>query len=112
MPQRLLEMIMYSIYTLTMIFLHLQQDIIQHILSYNDSIKYRNGKYMNQISKNDARYDLLSKIPPITNAPWYNGFYKVNLKPNHIILYIVQYDHSIIYILLKLSKQLDFWIRK
>lgn len=46
-----------------MIFNYLPQDIIQYILSYNDTIKYRNGKYMNQISKDDDRYKLLLNIP-------------------------------------------------
>lgn len=39
-------------------------EIIHHILSYNNTIKYRNGTYMNQICKNDYRYDLLKKIVP------------------------------------------------
>lgn len=33
-----------------MIFSFLPEDVIHHILSYNDRIKLRNGKYMNQLS--------------------------------------------------------------
>jgi hypothetical protein len=34
-------------------------DVVQEILSYSDSIKLRNGKYMGQILKNDARYEMI-----------------------------------------------------
>lgn len=37
-------------------------DIVHHILSYIESIKLRNGKYMSQISKNDTRYEMLKNI--------------------------------------------------
>jgi hypothetical protein len=43
----------------------LPEDVVFHILSYNDKVKYRNGKYMNQISKSDKRYKLLLTIPPV-----------------------------------------------
>jgi hypothetical protein len=38
-------------------------DLINAILLYDGSIKCRNGKYMNQIPKEDPRYDLITKIP-------------------------------------------------
>jgi hypothetical protein len=45
-----------------MSFSSLHLDIVHHILSYNENIKFRNGKYMGQISKTDKRYELLLKI--------------------------------------------------
>jgi hypothetical protein len=50
------------IYSLVMSFSSLPTDIVHHILSYNENMKLRNGKYMGQISKSDKRYDLLGKI--------------------------------------------------
>ena len=46
-------------------------DIIHHILEYNGRIKYRNGKYMNQIAQDDDRYKMLQTIPKI--KPFYNN---------------------------------------
>ena len=46
-----------------MLFSYLPTDIIHHILSYDETLKHRNGKYMGQISKSDKRYELLLKIP-------------------------------------------------
>jgi hypothetical protein len=37
-------------------------DMIHVILSYNDTLKLRNGKYMNRIQKDDTRYVLLLNI--------------------------------------------------
>jgi len=44
-----------------MLFAKLPEDIIHHILSYDSVLKYRNGKYMNQIAKTDPRYELISQ---------------------------------------------------
>jgi hypothetical protein len=41
----------------------LPQDVIHHILSYSDAIKWRNGKYMDKIPKTDIRYSMLTTIP-------------------------------------------------
>ena len=41
----------------------LPQEIVDKILEYTGKIKLRNGRYMNQISKTDTRYDLLKTIP-------------------------------------------------
>ena len=45
-------------------FKDIPSDILIIILNYNGTIKYRNGIYLNTISKNDNRYNL---IEPIVN---------------------------------------------
>jgi hypothetical protein len=43
--------------------LNLPMEIINYILEFNgDGIKYRNGKYMNQIRETDERYTMLRSI--------------------------------------------------
>ena len=80
-----------------MIFRLLPHDIIHHILSYTDTIKYRNGKYMNQICKNDKRYKLLLKIPPITKEYFNHNIYKMFFRPTYTKLYIEQINNEIHY---------------
>ena len=41
----------------------LPKEIIHLILSFEGSIKYRKGRYTNQIVKTDKRYDMFLKIP-------------------------------------------------
>ena len=38
-------------------------EIVHRILEYDGRIKYRNGKYMNQIAQDDDRYQMLQPIP-------------------------------------------------
>lgn len=47
-----------------MSFSSLPFEIITHILEYDGRIKYRNGTYINQISSNDDRYEILKQISP------------------------------------------------
>lgn len=57
-------------------FANLPLDIVIRILEYDaTSIKYRNGKFMNQISKKDERYEKLSNLSLIEcrysgSQPW------------------------------------------
>ena len=44
------------------IFAKLPKELINSILPYDGRIKYKDGIYTNIISKNDSRYDLLSKL--------------------------------------------------
>lgn len=41
----------------------LPEEIVRHILSYGPEIKYRAGKYMNQLLPNDPRRGLLLTMP-------------------------------------------------
>ena len=50
---------------------HLPLEIVHRILEYDGRIKYRNGKFMNQICKDDHRYHLLRKITLFQY--WYTG---------------------------------------
>ena len=43
-------------------------DIIHHIIKYDGRIKYRNGKYINQIMHDDYRYKMLQSIPKIKSC--------------------------------------------
>jgi hypothetical protein len=92
----------------------LPQDIIHRILEYDGRIKYRHGKYMNQIYQDDDRYHLLRKIPVFQRDYWYTGNFVVyrmnysnydNENKHMMIVYI--FENSITY--LYLNKGSDFY---
>ena len=56
-------------------------ELVHHILEYDGRMKYRNGKYMNQITKDDDRYKMLQQIPQI-----------VTYTHNHHLWYITIYS--------------------
>ena len=59
-------------------FAKLPNEIIREIAQYA-GIKYRNGKYMVQIPKDDPRYHILSQIPPK------KIYYEPNNEPNFLV---------------------------
>ena len=44
------------------VFNQLPDELIRHVFSYDDRFKHRNGMWMTQISKQDARYSVLRTI--------------------------------------------------
>ena len=87
-----------------MLFSNLPLDVIHYILSYNDTIKYRNGKYMNQICKKDTRYELLLKIQIIKANPIYDSICEItnyyttcNYIDTYTLLCVDIYSDKIIY---------------
>ena len=78
-------------------FTSLPEDIIHYILSYNDKIKYRNGKYMDQICKNDKRYKLLLTNPSINQNETYEHVYEVCYRQTYTSLCVDLENNKIIY---------------
>jgi hypothetical protein len=69
-----------------MLFSSLPTDIIHHILSYNGTLKLRNGKYMNQIDQHDDRYKMLQTMPQIVPYLYYtqHGYLMISDTRNKI----------------------------
>ena len=53
-------------------------EIVHHILEYDGRIKYRNGKYMNQIATDDDRYKMLFLTMPKIRL-FYHHFYYMTI---------------------------------
>jgi len=63
---------------LIILFQNIPSDILNKILEYTDVLRFRTGKYINRITENDNRINIIKKIPrPLkinTNT------YSINLK--------------------------------
>jgi len=64
-----------------LIFTKTPLDIVIQILDYSGIIKYRNGKFFNQIQNNDERYNILQSISQF--VPIY--LYEYSTKPIHYV---------------------------
>jgi hypothetical protein len=77
----------------------LPTDIIHHIIEFDGKIKYRNGKYINQIPKNDERYSMLHNIKQYETIVCFNSshcFTYLSPKKEYNILKSI-FDNRIIY---------------
>jgi hypothetical protein len=76
------------------IFTQLPLDLVINVINFGNVIKYRNGKFMNQIDKADERYKILQNISPIKtqflhDEPWR---YIRDLGDYYMFLYIDKSD--------------------
>ena len=68
-------------------------EIVHRILEYDGRIKYRNGKYMNQIAQDDDRYQMLQGIPQFhsnKSSEWSSSH--MILRKNYI--YYTKHSHD------------------
>ena len=99
-------------------------EIVHRILEYDGRIKYRHGKYMNQIAQDDDRYHLLRKISVFKRDYLYSEFYIYRIHYNnydnehqHMMnVYVFENTISYFYINKKCENKLhcdniDFFIR-
>ena len=78
-----------------MIYSKLPLELIYHILLYTGIVKYRNGKYIDQIPRTDERYKLFDSIPKhrvfhIANK--YILYVTLKTESNHCKLISIKYD--------------------
>ena len=80
-------------------------ELVHRILEYDGRIKYRHGKYMNQICKDDYRYHLLRKIPVFRRDKWYSSnffVYQMNYNnydnENKHMMLVYIFEDSITYL--------------
>jgi hypothetical protein len=68
------------------IFSYLPEELIVRIIGYNESIVFRNGKYINRLDKKDVRYKIIKSIP----KPIY-------FSSNRFIIWFTYYNRERIY---------------
>jgi hypothetical protein len=76
------------------IFTQLPLDLVINVINFGNVIKYRNGKFMNQIHENDERYKIIQNVSPIKieflyDKPWR---YIRDLGDYYMFLYIDKQD--------------------
>jgi hypothetical protein len=75
--------------------LKLPIELVNIILSYNGSIKYRSGEYIDQIAPDDRRYSLL-----LTIQPKIFNLYETHIELSNYYnknLFIIDMDNFILY---------------
>jgi hypothetical protein len=78
------------------LFQELSTDIIIYILQFGTAIKYRNGKFMDQIQFDDLRYELLAFVKPAIKCSFeYATQYYHNIHPYRLSLYIIPSTSSV-----------------
>ena len=65
-------------------------EIVHRILEYDGRIKYRHGKYMNQIAQDDDRYKMLLTVPKIETC--YNHYLCMTITGNGNKIYCEKYE--------------------
>ena len=65
-------------------------EIVHRILEYDGRIKYRHGKYMNQIAQDDDRYKMLLTVPKIETC--YNHYLYMTITGNGNKIFCEKYE--------------------
>ncbi len=82
--------------SLSQVFSHLPKEIIIYILQFGTAMRYRNGKFMNQIQPDDPRYELLTFVKPAIKCSFeYATQYYHDIHPYRLSLYIIPSTSSV-----------------